>query len=338
MRRQSDRSEASSAMPARRLNWGCGDHVAPGWINSDVKQGEDVDLVADIKAGLPLASDCIDYAVSVHALPELPYPELVPALRELRRVLKPGGVLRLVLPDLDLAIDAYRRGDSDYFKVDPDEVQSLGGKLIVQMLWYGYSRSLFTGDFAAELLEKAGFEQVRPCRYRQTASAFAEIVALDNREDESLYVEARKPSARISHALPYNRGPMSGELEILDIAQAQGEGVKGKFRVHRSDDQKLEIIGWVLGLKSPATEVVVYSGSAEVGRTSVVLERPDVAKRFPDRPEAATAGFKLSMEAQGKGESQLSVWALLENEAQEPLGQIAVKSARRGFLAGLRRG
>jgi predicted SAM-dependent methyltransferase len=335
---QPDRSAESSKASVRRLNWGCGDHVAPGWINSDVKERADVDLVADIKAGLPLASDCLDYAVSVHALPELPYPELVPALRELRRVLKPGGVLRLVLPDLDRAIDAYRRGESGYFKVDPQEVQSLAGRFIVQMLWYGYSRSLFTQDFTVELLEKAGFEHVRGCRYRQTASAFSEIVALDNREDESIYIEARKPSPRISRVLPYNPAPMAGDLEILDIAQTPSERVKGKFRVQQGDDQKLEIIGWVLGLKSPVTEVVVDSGSGEVGRTSVVLERPDVAKRFPDRPEASTAGFKLRMEAQGKGESELNVWAQLKDETREALGRITVKAARRSFLGGLRRG
>jgi predicted SAM-dependent methyltransferase len=331
------RSESRPAS-VRRLNWGCGDHVAPGWINSDVKQGADVDLVADIKAGLPLASGCLDYAVGVHALPELAYPELVPALRELRRVLKTGGVLRLVLPDLDRAIDAYRRGEKDYFKVDPREVRSLGGRFVVQMLWYGYSRSLFTQDFAEELLKKAGFEQVRRCRYRQTSGPFAEIVELDNREDESLYVEARNPSARVSRVLPYNRAPMSGELEILDIAQTPSERIKGKFRVHRGDDQKLEIIGWVLGQKSPVTEVVVNSGSGEAARTPVALDRPDVAERFPDRPEASTAGFKLSLKAQGKGESRLNLWALLKDETREPLGQITVKSAQRSFLGGLRRG
>jgi len=334
----SDRSVESSDASVRRLNWGCGDHVAPGWINSDVKQGAEVDLVADIKAGLPLVSDGLDYAVSVHALPELPYPELVPALRELHRVLKPGGVLRLVLPDLDRAIDAYRRGEKGYFKVDPHEVHSLGGRFIVQMLWYGYSRSLFTQDFAEELLEKGGFEQISRCRCRQTASGFSEIVELDNREDESLYIEARKPSARISRVLPYNRAPMSGELEILDIAQTPSERVRGKFRVHRSEDQKLEIIGWVLGQESPVTEVVVDSGSGVAGRTSVALDRPDVAEKFPDRPEASTAGFKLSLEAQGKGESRLDVWALLKDETREPIGRITVKSARRRFLGGLRRG
>src|SRR4051794_40371120 len=55
-----------------RLNWGCGSHTREGWINSDIKEAPEVDLVADIKKGLPLAAASIDYAVSVHALPELP--------------------------------------------------------------------------------------------------------------------------------------------------------------------------------------------------------------------------------------------------------------------------
>jgi len=186
---------AQSVRPAagvRRLNWGCGEHPEPGWLNSDVKNVPGIDIVADVRAGLPLESDSIDYITSIHALPELPYPDLVPALRELRRVLKPGGVLRLALPDLERGIEAYRSGNRDYFHVPDEDARSLGAKFVTQMIWYGYSRSLFVPDFVEELLERAGFSRVDRCRYRETAGPWPEIVALDNRERESLFVEGVK--------------------------------------------------------------------------------------------------------------------------------------------------
>ena len=176
----------------RRLNWGCGEWTVEGWINADVKKHDGVDLVGDIRDGLKLDSDSIDYAVSVHALPEIPYTELVSTLAELRRVLKPGGVLRLALPDLDKGIEAYHRRDSSYFKVPDEDAESVSSKFVTQMVWYGYSRSLFTHEFIEEQLLKAGFSAVHHCAFKQTASPYADIVALDNREQESLFVEAVK--------------------------------------------------------------------------------------------------------------------------------------------------
>jgi predicted SAM-dependent methyltransferase len=187
---------AESARPAsagiRRLNWGCGEHPEPGWLNSDVKDVPGIDIVADVRTGLPLETGSIDYITSIHALPELPYPDLVPALTELRRVLKPGGVLRLALPDLERAIAAYQREDRDYFHVPDEDALSLGAKLVTQMTWYGYSRSLFVHDSVEEMLERAGFTRITRCRYKQTASQWPDIVDLDNRERESLFVEAVK--------------------------------------------------------------------------------------------------------------------------------------------------
>lgn len=175
----------------RRLNWGCGSQPEPGWINSDRKQAPGIDISCDIlDDGLPLADASIDYAVSIHALPEVPYPQLVPVLRELRRVLKPGGVLRLGLPNMEHAFDAYRRGDRDWFLIPDEEMGSVGGKLIAQLVWYGYSRTLFVPQFADELLRKAGFAQVHHLAGGETASPFPDIVALDDRPLESFFVEA----------------------------------------------------------------------------------------------------------------------------------------------------
>lgn len=185
--------DASTAGYVRRLNWGCGGHTLPGWINSDNKQASDINLSCDIREGLPLDPDSIDYVVSIHAFPEVPYDAIVPVLSELKRVLKPGGVLRLALPDLLKGVRAYERGDRDYFMVPDEDAKSLGAKLVTQLIWYGYSRTLFTFGFIQELLEKAGYVDVRECNYRQTASRHAAIIDLDNREQETLFVEAVKP-------------------------------------------------------------------------------------------------------------------------------------------------
>ena len=58
------------------------------------------------------------------------------------------------------------------------------------MLWLGYSKLLFTHDFIEEKLLDAGFRRVARCAFQQTQSPWPEIVELDNRENESLFVEA----------------------------------------------------------------------------------------------------------------------------------------------------
>lgn len=181
---------ASPALSLRRLNWGCGSHPQPGWINSDRKSAPGIDISCDIRAGLPIPDATIDYAVSIHALPEVPYPDLPPVLAELRRVLKPGGVLRLGLPNLENAFEAYRRGERDYFLIPDEEMRTLGGKMIAQLIWYGYSRTLFVPEFVEELLRRAQFSAIHHVSIGTTAGPFPDIVELDDRPRESFFVEA----------------------------------------------------------------------------------------------------------------------------------------------------
>lgn len=180
----------SASEQTRRLNWGCGTDPEPGWINSDMKDAPGIDISCDILDGLPLEDGSIGYIVSIHALPEVPFPDLVPVLTELRRVLRRGGTLRLGLPSLLKGMDAYQRGDRDYFLIPDKDAETLGGKLVTQMVWYGYSRTLFVPEFAEELLRKAGFARVSHVAIGETESEHPEIVSLDNRPLESFFVEA----------------------------------------------------------------------------------------------------------------------------------------------------
>jgi SAM-dependent methyltransferase len=335
----------------KRLNWGCGEHFAAGWINSDVKGHPGVDLVADIRQGLPLQRDSIDYAVGIHVLPELAYPDLVPALEELHRVLVPGGTLRLALPDLRRGIDAYLAGDEDYFKVGRDEVASLGGRFIVQMLWYGYSRSLFTADFALELLERAGFEEVRQCAFGETDSGIAEIVALDNREEESLFVEGRKPKrSRRSRrggkswkdaSRGYNPAVARREsIRVIEVAAAEPEGGLRKAHLDAPstgaelDSNALKIVGWAVGKEQPVEAVEIWAGTEMVATTPVQIERPGVASAYPQTPGAKNAGFRLVVQGSGEGRHELVIRGVVGGE-RAPIGSIVLEIRRRGLISRL---
>jgi SAM-dependent methyltransferase len=177
------------AFPAR-LNLGCGPQPAPGWLNVDRRAGPGVQLVCDVREGLPLPDASMECAVAIHALPEFNWHEIPPLLRELKRVLAPGAPLRLGLPDLDRAIDAYRRGDGAYFHVPDEHARDVGAKLVTQIIWYGAVLTPFTFGYVREVLGDAGFTDIRRCAFGETGTGRDDIVALDNRPRESLFVEA----------------------------------------------------------------------------------------------------------------------------------------------------
>jgi len=149
-------------------------------------------VAADLRGGLPFPAGSFDAAVGIHVLQDLAYLDVVPVLRELHRVLRRGAVLRLGLPDLERALDAYRRSHAAYFHVPDADAASLGGKLVAQLVWYGSVRTPFTFDCVAEMLAKAGFTNVRRCAFGDTASGDPELASLDDRARESLFVEAER--------------------------------------------------------------------------------------------------------------------------------------------------
>jgi hypothetical protein len=323
------RSTPAEGRQVQRLNWGCGEHLGSGWINSDVKDGGGVDLVADIRRGLPLSECSIDYAVSVHALPELSIPEIERTLAELLRVLKPEGVLRLALPDLRLSIAAFAEGREDFFKIEPEAATTAEGRFIRHILWYGYTRTLFTPDFTQEMMEAAGFVDVRECPFRLTQSRFAEIVELDNREDESFFLEGSKPRENRPGSA-YNAAvvqpPPITVSEIVHLTPS--DDLRGHFRIEQSGST-LELVGWAIGSSQPVEQVSIVTDGKVVARAPAVLERPDIGQAFPELEGAGTCGFKMVLEPLGDGLSKLLVQAELQGGLTVPLGELEVRTARR---------
>ena len=190
MSQPSSSSAPGSSDSLRKLHLGCGSVTPEGWVNSDVRPGPGVDLVADLVKGLPVKDESFDAVVSIHALCELGVWDQVPVLKEIHRVLVPGGVLRLSLPDLDINIRQYQARNQKHFELYMWD--TLAGNFITQVLWHSTVRCFYTKEFIEELLKKAGFSQVHHVSFGSTSTRWPALASLDNRPQESLFVEAVK--------------------------------------------------------------------------------------------------------------------------------------------------
>lgn len=89
------------------LNLGCGQHYHPDWLNIDlVSTGPGV-RAHDLSRGIPLPDASCDVVYHSHVLEHLRRPDALRFLRECHRVLKPGGVLRVAVPNLEVICRLY---------------------------------------------------------------------------------------------------------------------------------------------------------------------------------------------------------------------------------------
>jgi len=89
-----------------KLHFGCGDRQIPGWVNVDVFG---TDPLVDLGSGaLPWQDQVFDAVVSHQVIEHLELrSELIPLLREVRRVCKPGAEIWLSCPDMEIICRHY---------------------------------------------------------------------------------------------------------------------------------------------------------------------------------------------------------------------------------------
>ncbi len=152
-----------------KVHLGCGKRFIPGFIHVDLADFPHIDHRHDVRELPFFKSESADLIYACHVLEYFDRFEAIPILKEWRRVLKTGGILRLAVPDIRSLITVYEEtGDLERI------LGPLYGRMEVkgsESLNFIYHRTVYDFNLLRELLMKAGFGDVRTYDWRQTEHA-----------------------------------------------------------------------------------------------------------------------------------------------------------------------
>lgn len=170
-----------------KLNFGCGSIQPDGWINID--HDPEFNATADLES---VEDDSVDIIVVHAALQQVPWHSLVDTLGILRNKLKPNGLLRISLPDIESGFVALQQGNIDWF---PNGEENIDDRFSAWLTWYSTSYTLLTPNALQAKLIEAGFESylIHETSFKETFfKDMQESTELDTREHEFYFMEARK--------------------------------------------------------------------------------------------------------------------------------------------------
>lgn len=184
--------------PSSKLHLGCGWRHIPGWLNVDVRHSDhDVDLA---NGRLPWQSNSFTVIVSQHTIEHLELMrELLPLLRELQRILLPGGEIWLSCPDIEKLIHSYlnhhmvdllhdRKARIPSYDLGPMPSNHLFNDIFFAK---GEHRNLFDFTLLRWALEEAGFSQIERVEEKDLLDRFPNFPPRSD-DRQTLYVRATK--------------------------------------------------------------------------------------------------------------------------------------------------
>jgi len=204
----------------RGLNVGSGKSMHAGCVNVDNRPIEDgsgnatepdrlalIDgevyyLDQDARDPYPLEDGCLEWAYSGHLIEHMSFADAVRLLGELRRLVKPGGLIRISTPSLRRYVEGYLDPDKEFYEEHRRRLSELPmfrergvperpGWMLNQVFRLWGHKFIFDFEELREAAELAGFDPqgVAEASFRQ--GRVPELAALDTegRDDVSLYVE-----------------------------------------------------------------------------------------------------------------------------------------------------
>jgi len=93
----------------KKLNFGCGSRIANGWVNIDFYSADRRVERVNLLKGFPYPDNSFDVVYSSHVVEHFTLDQASFILQEAWRILKPGGIVRIVVPDLAETCKEYLR-------------------------------------------------------------------------------------------------------------------------------------------------------------------------------------------------------------------------------------
>ncbi|MBL8890402.1 MAG: methyltransferase domain-containing protein [Planctomycetaceae bacterium] len=235
------------------LNVGCGRHFHPAWRNIDVVSYDPRVEAHDLRLGLPAKPGQYDMVYHSHVLEHLTPADGQRLIEECYRVLKPGGVLRIVVPDLEYIARSYisaleeacvepedpatesqralRVAKYDWIKLEllDQLVRQTSGGLM------GPAMQTATGELAAFIGHRLGHE------VKYANSQLAEVPAGDpSGQTATPKAKPTRPPARVRWARKIIKWMLGKEaLKWLDVGQFLDSGEVHRWMYDRFSLQEL---------------------------------------------------------------------------------------------------
>jgi len=175
------------------LNVGCGDNTHENFINLDYFWSQKVDICMDItKKKYPIKDNSLKGIYSEHCIEHISFQHFEQNIKEFYRMLKPGGVLRIITPDGEIYLDIYERRKKGENLRMPYEDGFITGMARINGIFRNHGHK-FIHDFETiyKILEQTGFKNIKREKFK---SGRDENLLMDTeyRAIESLYVECEK--------------------------------------------------------------------------------------------------------------------------------------------------
>lgn len=199
----------------KKYNLGCGTDFYPGYLNIGFWQhlGEgaiykDLNgthgtymLNYDLRHGIPAEDNSLDLVYHSHLLEHLSYVDGISFMKECFRVLAPGARMRVLVPDLEIWINAYVNKNrfffEEYRKVLDPQIYVPNASIFMGMLHNHEHKCGYDFESLTWLVEHVGFVDVKRTLYAD--STLEDIQTIEPMKPlrimETLCIECTKPQS-----------------------------------------------------------------------------------------------------------------------------------------------